>query len=102
MIMLVRDDHFVHDDTVIDPMEHSANIVKVPNTIPQAHANRMNRIGHFTNMVKLQRCFEMVCMPKIPATLTNIACITVLLLQASGKTDMTSRLLSPLADDFLL
>ena len=24
MIMLVRDDHFVRDDTVIDPMEHSA------------------------------------------------------------------------------
>ena len=24
MIMLVRDDHFVRHDTVIDPMEHSA------------------------------------------------------------------------------
>ena len=59
----------------------------------------MNRIGHFTDMVRLQRYFEMVCMLKIPATLTDIACITVLLSQASRKTDMTSRLLSPLADD---
>ena len=62
----------------------------------------MNRIGNFTDMVRLQRCFEMVCMPKIPATLTDIACITVFLLQASENTDVTSRLLSPLADDFLL
>ena len=60
----------------------------------------MNRIGDFTDMVRLQRYFEMVCIPKIPATLTDIACITVLLLQASRKTDMTSRLLSPLADDW--
>ena len=59
----------------------------------------MNRIGPFTDMVRLQRCFEMVCMPKIPATLTDIACITVLLLQASRKTDMTSRLFLPLTDD---
>ena len=63
------------------------------------HTNYMNRIGHFTDMVRLQKCFEMVCMPKIPATLTDIACITVLLTQASGQTDVTSRLLPPLADD---
>ena len=59
----------------------------------------MNRIGPFTDMVRLQRCFEMVCMPKLPATLTDIACITMLLLQASRKTDIPSRLFSPLADD---
>ena len=40
----------------------------------------MNRIGQYADM-------EMVCMPKIPATLTYIACVTVRLPQVfvAGK-----------------
>ena len=77
------------------------NIVKVPNTIPQAHALyepnwSLYQYGKVAEMLRNGLYAE------IPATLTNIACITVLLLQASGKTDMTARLLSPLADAFLL
>ena len=44
MIMLVRDDHFVRDDTVIDPMEHSAQWTFSP---PHSYKLTVVRRGNF-------------------------------------------------------
>ena len=68
--------------------------------------NYMNRIGNFTDMVRLQRCFEMVYMPKIPANLDRYSLYHSVSTAGKRKygrdVQATSAISRPLADDFLL